>query len=359
MKQDKIILGISHGDINGISYEVIIKALMDPRIIDICLPVVYGSSKVVAYHRNALNIENFSLNNINNINELSHRKPGIINCIDENIRVELGKSSKEAGKAARIALEKAVNDLKNGKIDVLVTGPINKHNIQSTDFQFSGHTEFLQYMFNSEEVLMLMVSDLLKVGVVTGHVPTSHVHQLLTEEIILDKLRILNSSLKVDFGIRKPSIAVLGFNPHAGENGLLGNEETEIIIPAIEKAKEENILAFGPYSADGFFGSCNFKKFDATLAMYHDQGLTPFKTLVAEEGVNYTAGLPIIRTSPAHGTAYEIAGKNEASHQSFLNAIYTACDIYRNRKIHKELTKDPLGHGIPKEVQGTREQPGE
>ncbi len=359
MKQDKIILGISHGDINGISYEVIIKALMDPRITDICVPVVYGSPKVAAYHRNALNIENFSLNNISNINELSFKKPGIINCVDENIRVELGKSSTEAGTASKVALEMAVKDLKNEKIDVLVTGPINKHNIQSSDFQFSGHTEYLQYMFKSEEVLMLMVSELLKVGVVTGHVPISHINQLLTEEIILDKLRILSSSLKIDFGVRKPTIAVLGFNPHAGDNGLLGTEETDIIIPAIEKAKEENILAFGPYAADGFFGSGNFKNFDATLAMFHDQGLTPFKTLVAEEGVNYTAGLPIVRTSPAHGTAYEIAGKNEASHQSFLNAIYTACDIYKNRKLDQELTKDPLAHGIPSEVQGTREHPGE
>ncbi|MCF8380122.1 MAG: 4-hydroxythreonine-4-phosphate dehydrogenase PdxA [Bacteroidales bacterium] len=359
MKHDKIILGISHGDINSISYEVIIKALMDPRILDICIPVVYGSPKVASYHRTALNIENFSLNTINSIDELSIKKPGIINCVDENIRVELGKSSQVAGQAAKAALELAVNDLKEGKIDALVTGPINKHNIQSSDFQFSGHTEYLQYIFQAEEVLMLMVSDILRVGVVTGHVPLSNVHQLLSEEIILDKLRLLNTSLKVDFGIRKPTIAVLGFNPHAGENGLLGTEETEIIIPAIQKANEENILAFGPYATDGFFGSGSFKKFDATLAMYHDQGLTPFKTLVSETGVNYTAGLPMVRTSPAHGTAYALAGKNEASHLSFLNAMYTACDIFKNRKSYQELAKNPLPPGIPKEVQGTRDQPGE
>jgi len=359
MKHDKIILGISHGDINSISYEVIIKSLMDARIMDICIPVVYGSPKVAAYHRTALNIENFSLNTISNINELSPKKPGILNCIDENIRVELGKSTQAAGEAAKIALEMAVNDLKAGKIDALVTGPINKLNIQSSDFQFSGHTEYLQYSFKSEEVLMLMVSALLKVGVVTGHVPLSHVSQILTEELILDKLRLLNSSLKADFGIRKPKIAVLGLNPHAGENGLLGTEETEIIIPSIQKANEENVLAFGPYPADGFFGSGNFKNFDATLAMYHDQGLTPFKTLVADESVNYTAGLPFVRTSPAHGTAYALAGKNEASHLSFLNAMYTACDIFRNRKSYQEINKNPLAQGIPKEIQGTREHPGE
>ncbi len=359
MNRDKIIIGISQGDINGIGYEVIIKALMDPRISEICTPVVYGSPKVAAYHRKALNIDNFSLNNINKIEELNNKRPSIINCVNEDIRVELGKSTTIAGEASRIALEKAVKDLQDGKIDALVTGPINKHNIQSSEFQFSGHTEYLQYMFKSEEVLMLMISESMKVGVVTGHVPISQLSHLITEEVILDKLRILDSSLITDFGIRKPTIAVLGLNPHAGDQGLLGSEEEEIIIPAIEKIKKENILAFGPSPADGFFGSGNYKKFDGILAMYHDQGLAPFKALAPENGVNFTAGLPIIRTSPAHGTAYDLAGKNEANFESFLNAIYTACDIYKNRKMHKEITKDPLAYGIPKEVQGTREHPGE
>ncbi len=359
MLKNKIILGISQGDINGIGYEVIIKALMDPRISEICVPVVYGSPKVAAYHRKALNIDNFSLNSINSIAELNNSRPSIINCVNEDIRVELGKSTKIAGEASRVALEKATKDLAEGKIDAVITGPINKQNIQSPDFQFSGHTEYFQYMFKSEEVLMLMVSEFMKVGVVTGHVPVSQLSSLITEDLILDKLRILNSSLKIDFGIRKPTIAVLGLNPHAGDEGLLGSEEEEVIIPAIKKISQENILAFGPFPADGFFGSGNFKKFDGVLAMYHDQGLAPFKALTPKNGVNFTAGLPIIRTSPAHGTAYNLAGKNEADYQSFLNAMYLACDIFKNRKMHTEITKNPLSTEMPKEVRGSREHPGE
>lgn len=356
---EKIIVGITQGDINGISYEVIIKSLMDPRINELCTLVVYGSPKVAAYHRKALDIDNFSFNSINRIEDIHPRRPNIINCTDENIRVELGKSSTFAGKAARKALEIAVKDLNDNKIHALITGPINKQNVQSSEFQFSGHTEYLQYVFKSDEVLMLMVSDLLKVGVVAGHVPVSELSSFITKELILDKIRILNQSLIRDFGIRKPKIAVLGLNPHAGDNGLLGTEEIDIIIPAINQAANENIIAKGPYPADGFFGAGNFKHFDGILAMYHDQGLTPFKTLVPKSGVNYTAGLPVVRTSPAHGTAYDLAGKNEADHESFLNAIYTACNVYKNRKNYKELNKDPLPSGLPKEVQGTRDQPGE
>lgn len=344
MIQNNIVVGISQGDINGISYEVIIKALMDPRVYDFCVPVVYGSAKVAAYHRKALNIVNFSFNNVRNADEANLKRANIVNCLDDNIRVELGKSTTIAGEASYLALQAAVKDLKDKKIDVLVTAPINKDNIQSENFKFPGHTEYLTKEFGEEEALMLMVSENLKVGVVTGHLPISKVPQAITTDAILKKLRIMNKSLIQDFRIRKPKIAVLGLNPHAGDNGLLGREEIEIIIPAIEKAKQENILALGPYPADGFFGSDSFKKFDAILAMYHDQGLVPFKALAFGTGVNFTAGLSAIRTSPGHGTAFEIAGLNEASADSFRNAIYLACDIYRNRTEYIELSKNPLQH---------------
>ncbi len=350
MNEEKIKIGIPHGDINGIGYEVIIKALMDSRILELCIPIVYGSPKVAAYHRKALNIDNFSFNTINTIEEASEKRANIINCIDEDIRVELGRSTAAAGESAFLALEAAVKDLRDDKIQAIVTAPINKYNIQSDIFTFSGHTEYLQTFFDADDVLMLMVSNLLKVGVVAGHIPMNKLPEFITGERILTKLRIMNQSLKEDFGIRKPKIAVLALNPHAGDNGLIGSEEIDTIIPAIEAAKSENILALGPYPADGFFGSGSFTKFDAVLAMYHDQGLTPFKTLVADEGVNFTAGLPVIRTSPAHGTAYEIAGKDEALFGSFLNAIYLACDIHKNRKFYKTITKNPLPLGLPDEL---------
>ena len=350
MKQDdrektvphKIKIGITQGDINSISYEVILKTLMDNRIMEICTPIVYGSPKVAAYHRKALNIDNFSFNTIKSSEEANPKRANIINCLDDDIRVELGKSTKMAGEASYAVLEMAVQDLSDNKIDVLVTGPINKHNIQSEKFNFAGHTEFLESRFNSKGALMLMINDLFKIGVVTGHVPLGQVTEYITKESIINKLRVLNKSLTIDFGIRKPRIAVLGLNPHAGDNGVIGKEELEEINPAIEGAKEENILAFGPYPADGFFGSGTYQKFDAILAMYHDQGLIPFKALTTEGGVNFTAGLPIIRTSPAHGTAYEMAGKGEASEDSFRKSIYLACDIFNNRLLYKELNSNPL-----------------
>ncbi|MFW5820310.1 MAG: 4-hydroxythreonine-4-phosphate dehydrogenase PdxA [Bacteroidota bacterium] len=355
----KIKIGISQGDINGISYEIIIKSLMDNRINELCIPIIYGSPKVAAYHRKTLNIENFNLNSITRAEEAHDKRSNIINCIDDNIRVELGKSTKMAGEASHYALEAAVKDLQEGKIDALVTAPINKHNIQSKNFNFSGHTEYLQYIFDSKEVLMLMVSDLLKVGVVAGHVPVKNLTEFITREKVLSKIQVMNSSLITDFGVRKPKIAVLGLNPHAGDNGLLGDEEIETIIPAIKEAKEKGIMALGPYPADGFFGSGNYKGFDAVLAMYHDQGLAPFKALVIDEGVNFTAGLPVIRTSPAHGTAYDLAGKNEAHYGSFLKAIYLAIDTYRNRSKHAEITKNPLPAGLPPEVMSSKDLPGE
>lgn len=344
MIQNKIVVGISHGDINGISYEVIIKSLMDSRLFDFCIPVVYGSAKVAAYHRKALNIANFSFNNIKSADDANIKRANIINCLDDNVRVELGKSTAIAGESSLISLENAVKDLKEGKIDVLVTAPINKDNIQSDKFNFPGHTEYLTKESENKDSLMLMVSENLKVGVVTTHLPLNKVSEAITEEAILEKLRIMNKSLIQDFRIRKPKIGVLGLNPHAGDNGLLGKEENEVIIPALKKANDEGILALGPYPADGFFGSDNFKKFDAVLAMYHDQGLVPFKALAFDSGINYTAGLDFIRTSPGHGTAFEIAGVGKASEVSFRNAIYLACDIFRNRTEYAEISKDPLQH---------------
>lgn len=351
----RIKAGITQGDINSISYEVILKTLLDNRVVEDCTPVVYGSAKVAAYHRKALNLNNVVLNSVRSAEEAVARKANLINCTDDNIRVELGKSTPQAGEAALAALQKATDDLKAGKIDVLVTGPINKHNIQSDTFHFPGHTEYLARRFGVSDALMLMVNERMKVGVVTGHIPLSEVASTITVDLILSKLALMNKSLITDFAIRKPKIAVLGLNPHAGDEGLIGKEEISIIIPAIQKARETGLMAFGPYPADGFFGSSSFTKFDGVLAMYHDQGLAPFKSLSSEGGVNFTAGLPFVRTSPAHGTAYELAGKNEASENSFRQALYLACDIFKNRKTFQEMIKDPLKHY---DIADTNQGPG-
>jgi len=342
MEQHKIKVGITHGDINGIGYEVIIKALADSRILEMCTPIVYGSSKVAAYYRKAMDNEIFTFNSINTAKEANPKRPNIINCVSEEVRVELGKSTKIAGEAALAALEAAVIDLKSGAIDVIVTAPINKENIQSSTFNFPGHTEYFAKEFGTKNYLMLMVSDILKVGVVTGHVPLNQVVSLITKEKILSNLRVLQKTLLEDFSIRKPRIAVLGLNPHAGDGGLIGDEEERIILPAVKQANEEGITTLGPYPADGFFGSGEFKKFDATLAMFHDQGLIPFKSFAFESGVNFTAGLPIIRTSPGHGTAYGLAGTGTASEESFRNALYLAIDLFENRKRFSQLSKNPL-----------------
>jgi 4-hydroxythreonine-4-phosphate dehydrogenase len=344
MEKKTIVAGISHGDINGIGYEVIIKTLMESTINDICVPVVYGSPKVAAYHRKALNINNFSFNNIRSAEEANPKKANLINCLDDNIRVELGKSTPQGGEAALISLERAVADLKNGKIDVLVTAPIDKKNIQSEKFHFNGHTEYLKSKADADDVLMFMISESVRIGVATGHVPLREVPEMITTDLILRKLRLMNQSLILDFAIRRPRIAVLGLNPHAGDNSLLGTEEAEVITPAIKQALKEDMLIFGPFPADGFFGAGSFSKFDGILAMYHDQGLAPFKALSFDTGVNFTAGLPFIRTSPVHGTAFQIAGKGEASESSFRQALYLACDIFRNRQMYTEITRNPLKH---------------
>src|ERR1035437_3739161 len=342
MSEEKVIVGITQGDINGIGLEVIIKTFLDPQMFEICTPVVFGSNKTASYHRKALNIEDFSFNQIRDISEINHKRANIINVYEEDIVIELGKQTETGGKYALKSLEAAAYALAQGKIDVLVTAPINKENIQSPDFKFPGHTEYLDEKFGDGNSLMFLVSDTLRVAVVTGHIPVTQVAQALTTEKIIKKIQVLHKSLIQDFAVRKPKIAVLGLNPHAGDNGVIGDEEKRIIIPAIEKAKEEGMLVYGPYSSDGFFGSGAYKSFDAVLAMYHDQGLIPFKTITFNSGVNFTAGLPIVRTSPDHGTAYDIAGKNLASEESFRRAVYTAIDIYKRRKLYKEITTNPL-----------------
>ncbi len=331
-------IGITQGDVNGIGYEVIMKALQDMEIIDDLTPIIYGSPKAAAYHRKALNVAGFSLNNINTPDEAHPKRINILTCGDDNIKVELGKS---AGQAAFAALESAVRDLSDGLIDAVVTAPINKKNIQSENFHFPGHTEYLEQAAQAP-ALMLLVAGKLRVGVVAGHVPICKVAEYITKDRILSKLRILNKSLKQDFNIDGPRIAVLGLNPHSGDHGLLGSEEQEVIEPAIAKAQEEGICAMGPYPADGLFGSDSLGKFDAILAMYHDQGLAPFKALAFTSGVNFTAGLPIVRTSPDHGTAYDIAGLDKADPTSMREAIYLAMDIVRNRKINIELEANRL-----------------
>ena len=340
----KIKVGITQGDINGIGYEVILKTLSDPRIVELCTPVVYGSAKVAAYHRKALDMAPVNFNIVNSADQIDEGKLNIINCIDEEVKVEIGRSTPQAGEAAFAALERATDDMESGLIDVLLTAPINKHNIQNEDFHFPGHTEYLEKCFGGldKKALMILMKDDLRVALVTGHIPLSQVASSLNVGDIVNKLRIFNQSLKQDFGIVKPRIAVLSLNPHAGDAGLLGTEEETIIIPAMQEAEKKGVMSFGPYAADGFFGSQMYDKFDGVLAMYHDQGLAPFKTLAMDDGVNYTAGLPIVRTSPAHGTAYDIAGQNVASEESFRQALYAALDIFRNRLRYQEATANPL-----------------
>lgn len=338
---NKIKVGITHGDINGVSYEILIKALSDNRLFTNITPVLYGSPKVLAYYKKALN-SHIQTNTINNASECKQKVVNIVNCNSEDIRVEIGTSTEEAGLAAYQALEQASADLKDRKIDVLVTAPINKKNIQAAGFNFPGHTEYLATGFGNDEHLMILMNKDIKIGVVTGHIPIAKVSETITKDLIHKKLKVLNESLKNDFLVSKPKIAVLSLNPHCGDQGVIGTEEIDTIIPAIKEAKEQNILVFGPYPADGFFGSYEFKKFDAVLAMYHDQGLAPFKVIAFEDGVNYTAGLPIVRTSPSHGTAYDIAGKDIASEQSFREALYLAVDIYKNRNFQYNLEKDQV-----------------
>lgn len=344
----KLVVGITQGDSNGIGYETIIKAFSDERMLELCTPVIYGSSKIFGFYRKQLhNIGQINTNVISSAREAHPKRVNILNCLPENVFVEPGLSTPESAKAAIASLGKGVEDLKEGNIDVLVTAPINKRAMNNEGFGFTGHTEYLKKAFEAEDVTMIMVSDQLKVGIVTSHIPLKEVPGALTVEKILKKLRAMKHSLERDFGISSPKIAVLGLNPHCGDGGLLGDEELSVILPAINAANEEDILAFGPYSADGFFGLGNYSKFDATLAMYHDQGLAPFKAIAFESGVNYTAGLPAVRTSPDHGTAYEKAGKDMADPRSMISAIYTAMDIYRNREAYDALQAGKMQVTMP------------
>ncbi|MBQ7388105.1 MAG: 4-hydroxythreonine-4-phosphate dehydrogenase PdxA [Paludibacteraceae bacterium] len=339
---DLIKVGITHGDMNGIGYEVILKALSDNRIFEKSVFIIYGYSKAAAFYRKNLNLEDANLNVIKAPNEAIPKCINIINCTEDDLKVEMGIATEESGRMAFLALEKAVDDLQKHQIDVLVTAPINKKTIQSDNFNFKGHTEYLEDKAGGKDSLMFFVSDSMRVALVTNHVPVAQVSSTITEDLILKKLNLLNTSLKEDFMIPQPRIAVLALNPHASDNGLIGTEEQTVIIPALNKARENGIVCVGPLAADGFFGSGAYASYDAVLAMYHDQALAPFKIMCMGNGVNYTAGLPFVRTSPTHGTAYDKVGKQTADASSFRHAIYLALDVYQNRKRFAEMTQNPL-----------------
>lgn len=335
-------VGITHGDTNGVGYEIILKAFAEQTMFEVCTPVVFGSAKIGSYHRKALGIET-QFHFVNSAKDAVDGRLNLVNCFDNDVNVEFGRTSQEAGRAAYWALEAATEALKNGEIDVLVTAPICKNAIQSPDFNFAGHTEYLANRIGEgNEPLMVLANDVMRVALVTTHLPISEVAAAITKENVAKKIRQLNKSLQHDFLISAPRIAVLGLNPHNGDDGVMGHEEKEAIAPAVQEAVEQGIQCFGPYPADGFFGAGMFSHFDAVLAMYHDQGLAPFKALSMDNGVNITAGLPYVRTSPDHGTAFDIAGCNKASEASFRQAIYTAINIHRNRKADDEARKNPL-----------------
>ncbi|GIV27942.1 MAG: 4-hydroxythreonine-4-phosphate dehydrogenase [Bacteroidia bacterium] len=342
MIKNKPIIGISQGDINGIGPEVILKSVYNPDILEICTPVIFSSQKTITYFRKALHLNDFNFHPIKNFSQLNPKKVNVFVCYEEEVPIDLGQPTLESAKYAYISLETAVNALLSKQIHALVTAPINKQSIQKIRQEFRGHTEYIAYKLK-EKPLMTFVGEELKIALLTIHTPISSVTKFITQENIIEKINILKNSLIQDFQIRKPKIAVLGLNPHAGENGLIGNEDKEIISPAIQSFEnDKSCLVYGPFSSDAFFGKRMYKEFDAVLAMYHDQGLIPFKMLEFETGVNYTAGLSVVRTSPDHGTAYDIAQKFCANHQSMLNSIYLAIDILNNRKLHKEITQNPL-----------------
>ncbi|MEM9884919.1 MAG: 4-hydroxythreonine-4-phosphate dehydrogenase PdxA [Bacteroidota bacterium] len=337
----KIKIGISLGDINGVSAEVILKTFSDKRILELCTPIVYGSSSILAHYKKMVKID-LSYNSVKSVEQIEATRLNVLNCWEEKVDITLGKPTKESGQCAIHALDSATSDLGEQKIDALVTAPINKEAMKMANFAFPGHTEYLSEKFAKKDSLMFLVNDGFRVGVVTGHIPLGKVVEHVRKEAILGKIKLMNQSLRVDFGIDRPKIAVLGLNPHASDNGVMGKEEEQIIRPAIIQAKKNGMLAMGPYAADGFFGSGLYRKFDGILAMYHDQGLIPFKALSFNAGVNYTAGLDVVRTSPDHGTAYDIVGKNEANPASFRKAVFTALDIAKNRKLHEELNENKL-----------------
>ena len=337
---EKLKIGISIGDLNGIGPEVVLKSLKDESLFKYIIPVIYASTKVISYHRNILKGDIPSYQSVSGVDRLKSDVINVINCWRENVNIQLGTGTEESGKYAWMALDQAANDLVEGKIDALVTAPISKEALKMAGFPFDGHTEFLADKCKGNQSLMLMVSDQMKMALATTHTAIRNVPDMITKELIEDKIHQLEDSLKKDFGIEKPVIAVFGLNPHAGEKGILGTEEEEVIRPSIISLKKNGMIVMGPYPSDGFFRAAQYKKFDGILAMYHDQGLIPFKALSFNNGVNYTANLPVVRTSPDHGTGFEIAGKNQANPDSFRHAIYTAIDIVRNRKIFDELSKE-------------------
>ena len=341
----KIIVGLTQGDTNGIGYEVLIKALADSRINELCTPVIYGSSRLLGYYKKlCAGVENFNVHITQAASELHFKMVNLIPCVSDQFIAEPGKMTPEGAQAAMQSLGRAVEDLRGGKIQVLVTAPFNKQGMNREGFVFPGHTEYLANAFGVSNPLMMLCSHGLRIGVVTGHIPLSRIPAELTKDKIVKKIKLMDSTLKKDFTIMQPRIAVLGLNPHAGDGGLLGTEEEQVILPAIEEVNRSGILAFGPYPADGFFADAGYRKFDAILAMYHDQGLVPFKALSFRQGVNFSAGLPVIRTSPDHGTAYRIAGEDKASAESMLAALFMACDIYRTRRRNQAIT-DGLHEG--------------
>ena len=342
MEERKIRVAITQGDTNGVGYEVILKVFSDPNILELCTPIIYGSPKIASYHRKTLNLD-VPYTIINHAEEARDGRVNLLACFDDEIKIEMGQPSQEAGAAALKALDRAMTDYRSELYDVLVTAPINKATIQSPGFHFPGHTEYIETSVGEgQKALMILMNETLRVALVTTHLPIKDIAKAITKEGIIEKATIFHKALKRDFRISSPRIAVLSLNPHAGDNGLLGSEEKDIILPAIEELADKGIQAFGPFAADGFFGSGAYDRFDGVLAMYHDQGLAPFKTIALESGVNYTAGLPIVRTSPDHGTAYDIAGKGVADENSMRQAIFTAIDVFRNRKFYDEPLQNPL-----------------
>ncbi|UAY52388.1 4-hydroxythreonine-4-phosphate dehydrogenase PdxA [Ferruginibacter albus] len=342
MSEQRPVIGISCGDINGIGLELIIKTVSDNRLLEICTPVIFASNKVLNFYRKGVPDINFNFSSIKDSSRINHKQINLYNCWEEEVNITPGQLTDAGGKYAVQSLQIAGQALKEGKIDGLVTAPIHKKNTQSAEFNFTGHTPYLKNLFGVQDVVMFMVAENMRVALLTEHVPVKEITKYVTKENILSKLQIINNSLKKDFLIDKPKIAVLGLNPHAGDEGLIGKEEEEIIRPAIKDAKQKDIFCFGPYSADAFFARGHHEKFDAVLAMYHDQGLIPFKSLAHGEGVNYTAGLNGIRTSPDHGVAFDIAGKNKADESSFREAIFKAVDIIKNRKEYEEQRSNPV-----------------
>jgi 4-hydroxythreonine-4-phosphate dehydrogenase len=339
---EKIKVGITHGDVNGIGYEIILKTFGNPMMFEFCTPILYGSPKVAAYHRKAVDSQT-NFNVVNSAAEAVLDRLNLVNCCTEDVKVELGIPTEESGNAAYLALDRAVKEYRQGMFDVLVTAPINKKCIHSDNFNFTGHTEYIESeLGEGSKALMILINRVMRVALVTIHEPISKIASLLNKELIKSKISVLQHSLKTDFNIEIPRIAVLALNPHASDDGLMGDEEEKIIKPAINECQDEGIHCFGPFPADGFFGNKDYRCFDAVLAMYHDQGLIPFKTLDMDCGVNFTAGLPVVRTSPDHGTAYDISGKGIANEQSMRQAIFTAIDIIRSRRNEAEISANPL-----------------